>query len=591
MEAHETIEAKAAKIPDIPPEAFVAANRIHVKDGSLFVGPNLVVHPRELHPDHEATLRRKLELTFEMDSPSFFRDEKNEKVIWRMAQIVPATSSEADYGPAAQTVSVGADHMANEERNRAAPMAMMLRERNQKLGDDPQWLEKEKNGLAIYILVNEALAQRGYREPAMHYISNTDSPEEVFAALSDKLGVSTREILDAAASSGVVGVGRLLGIAPDTIIEIAELVEDVAEHDFSINRLKHWKQARKEHAASGQPLAQQLTRGKALRIEKTITDLRAQVNGVYDVPEAIKQEEQRIAHALKHITPVERALMYRLGYEICFTPERTADGIAYGDGVYGLHRKFADDSRDARGTYRVYFAGKESEKSSLRTLRHEIAHNLWPNAFHPEEVQRTDQLVNADRTRLAALKALTTTHKAQLESFIEEYQAAETPEEKSRIQDMVGKYTAPLGIEVGMVLPMVQGADQLTWLVSEAHERLSIDGAFYDKTGYQEPSVRLREMIARYAELRDIEYHEQPQMQALLAFVAPGMTQIFNDIYIPHLQRVYEALETGHPRPGIAVAEAHARQASETPGTRGLSEIAAEERLQKARDLLAQIGV
>ena len=580
----------------------MAANRIHVKDGSIFVDAGLVVHPRELHPKNEAALRAKLNLTYDMNTPSFFEDKSRQDIALRMGELAPVLPQTRqkkllnDIDRFNQDIANGVDDKtAQGVADREAPMRALVRSMNASDGHDPIGFETLQNGLAMYLLTREALSRRGYLEKLSDYATKHDSAEQVFGALSDKIGVSAREMRETAQQGGVAAVGQRLGLEPAFISEVAQLVGQMSRNDFSMHMLEHWHMGR-AHVPANAPIDEKISAGKAAHIDNTITELRQKAKGVYEVPPAIQKEERRIADALSRVTPVERALMFALGYEICHTPETKADSIAFHKSVYGLHRKTANDLRDARGTYRVYFAGKGNEKDSLRTMRHEIAHNLWPNAFAEDEVQLTDELVQFDRKHLNGLKELTTTHKPFLESAISAYQAASNPQECMRLQQLVNTQTERMGIRLGDILPLLNGADQLTWMVSEAHDRLKIDGPFYDKSGYHDPSTRLREMISRYAELRDIEYHEQPRMQALLGFVSPGMSKIFDEIYLPHLERVYAQVMDGQEKPGVAAGEElrSARggvQDSARPTTSGLSDIEINERVKPALETLSKMGV
>lgn len=64
--------ATGAALPGVNPMDFVRDHRIHVKDGSLFLGPLLTIHPAELAPEQEAALRQKLAQTYQRNQPSFY---------------------------------------------------------------------------------------------------------------------------------------------------------------------------------------------------------------------------------------------------------------------------------------------------------------------------------------------------------------------------------------------------------------------------------------------------------------------------------------------------------------------------------------
>jgi len=559
----------ASAIQDVSPQQFIDANRIHVQGGSLFVDGGLTVHRRELDPANEAALRQKLELTYGLHSPSFFEDPKRLSVALNLGQLVPVSTTSKrnkllnDIRKFNREAQTGHDEeLTKSLADRYAPMQAIVTEiQNAHPSEtDPVGVEQLKNGMAIFLLCREKLTRNGYFEPVVSYVSHHDRPDQVSEDLSSELGVTPLQLRKAAYQGGIAGVGKLLGLEPAFIGRIAALVEHTSHRDFSMNDVEHWHEGRRT-IGEGASMEETIAKGMQARIDKTIHDLRKKVHGVYASPEAIQQEEKRIANALMLIEPVERAMLFKLGYEICFTPDKTADKIAFHNGIYGLHRKTADDLRDVRGTYRIYFSGKGNEKESLRTLRHEIAHNLWPAEMTQEEVATTDKLANLDRMRFDALYAITSQHQPELDAYIAAYRQAPDAQGKAQIQQQANAAFKPFGITIGDVLPHLQTANQLAWLVSEAHDRLNVEGKLYNTSGYDEPGTRFREVISRYSELHYVAYREQPEMQKLLGFVAPGMTHIFRDIYLPHLERVYHKIAQNQP----AVSTTPAPLAEEEP--------------------------
>ena len=82
--------AKASgKLAGVDAQDFVAANRIHIKHGSLFIDPYLVIHPRELAPENEAQLRQKLKLTYSINNPSFYESYDRLSIALNLGQLVP----------------------------------------------------------------------------------------------------------------------------------------------------------------------------------------------------------------------------------------------------------------------------------------------------------------------------------------------------------------------------------------------------------------------------------------------------------------------------------------------------------------------
>jgi hypothetical protein len=89
------------------------------------------------------------------------------------------------------------------------------------------------------------------------------------------------------------------------------------------------------------------------------------------------------------------------------------------------------------------------------------------------------------------------------------------------------------------LLPYLRSARDFQYMVRHAHETLDSEGVRYAKSGYDSPHERFREVISRFAELKQVEYAAEPQ---LLHYLAPGLDQIWEAHYIPHLHRVYDRL-------------------------------------------------
>src|SRR5262249_25150864 len=152
------------------------------------------------------------------------------------------------------------------------------------------------------------------------------------------------------------GVGRLFGLDPRYVTDVKKLADYASTQDFGYNIVEHWHLGRQLLGLDA-PLEQKILAGKDARITAKLHEYRARQHNFYDVPEPIKKEESRIAQALELVEPIQRKLAFALGYEICFSPEMTADDIAFHKGIYGLHRKTSNDLSDVRGTYRIYFSG------------------------------------------------------------------------------------------------------------------------------------------------------------------------------------------------------------------------------------------
>jgi hypothetical protein len=95
------------------------------------------------------------------------------------------------------------------------------------------------------------------------------------------------------------------------------------------------------------------------------------------------------------------------------------------------------------------------------------------------------------------------------------------------------------GMTFDAVLPHLKDPYEFLWTVKHADDRLHVEGDTYAKSGYGTPQERFREVLSRFSELKLVELRDS---QPLLNFIAPGLNQIFDHYYIPHLDRVRQAI-------------------------------------------------
>lgn len=554
--SHRAVHAEeTSRAGDDDPQNFVHANRIHIKDGSLFIDSYLAIHPRELDPRNEAQLRRKLQLTYSINNPSFYESPERAAVALNLGQLIPPSLAAqhsrliAEVTKYNHQVDSGTDaDLAKIDHDRHQPFAAIMRDTLENPDKDPVGIDTLKNGLAMYLLMREKLTSLGYIDHLTDYINRTSTPDQVLGELAGKIGISPLQIRDTALKGGVEGVGKLLGLDLAYVADVKQLVEQAAMLGFSHNIVENWHLGR-QLLGIGAPLAQKITTGINARITAKIEEYRGKIHHYYDVPVRINAEEKRVAEALYFVEPIQRALMYKLGYEICFTPDIFADDIAKCHNIYGLHRKTANDMRDMRGTYRIYFSGRGDLKNSMRTLVHEVAHNLWPEQFTPDEVKKIDALAAGDRQRFAALNRIMEDKFPEFEKFLKAYQAGNDAE-KAAIAQTTKSYFASYGVNIDEgILPHLRDANDFRFLVSHAIDTLSVEGARHARSGYNSPQESFREVLSRFAELKQVELRSEPQ---LLHFLAPGLDQIWETYYIQHLKRVYQKAGIRNQGSGIS---------------------------------------
>lgn len=522
---------------------FVRHHRIHVEHGSLFVDPYLVIHPRELDPKNEAALRRKMQLTYSINNPSFYEAPERVAIALNLGQLVPVSLGAKrsklldEVKKFNGQVDSGADAgLVQQASDKRAPFTAIVRDTVENPEVDPVGLELLKNGLSIYLLLREKLTQNHYLNTISEYVERSNTPDQVLSDLADKTGVTPQQIREAALNGGLEGVGRLLGLDPKYVADVKKLSDYAAQHDFGYNLVEHWHLGRQLLGIDA-PLDQKLNVGMDARITAKINEYRGRVRHHYDVPEPIQQEEQRIAREdMSVLEPIQRKLMFALGYEICHTPENTADAIAFHKGVYGLHRKAANDLSDIDGTYRIYYGGHGSREKSVGTLAHEVAHNFWPNYFDTQEVAEIDRLATSDASGFAQLQYLMDQQFDAFEKLLGAYHAGNASEKKAVIA-AANEQFANYGVAVDELFPHLTDAKSFRFMVWDACDVLHVEGGRYNRSGYDTPQERFREVISRYAEMRQVSHRDNP---GVMQFLAPGLTKVWEQHYIPHLERVYQ---------------------------------------------------
>lgn len=536
-----------AALPGTNPQDFIAANRIHIKDGSLFVDPYLVIHPRELDPANETALRRKLTLTYSINSPSFYESRKRAAVAVNLSQLIPISNGaihtklmEAITAYNKQVESGVDTQLSRELAAKNNPFATIVSNVTEKPAADPAGVEMLTNGLAMYLLLREKLTQAGYMNSLTDYVMRAGTPDQVLADLAPKIGVTPLAVREAALKGGLDAVGQLLGLDARYVADVKALSAYAATQDFSYNLVEHWHLGRQLQGIAA-TMQDKLTVGLDARITAKIAEFREKVHHRFNVPDSINAEEKRIAEALTLVDPIQRAMLFKLGYEIGFSPEATADEIAYYRGIYGLHRKAANDLRDVRGTYRIYFAGRGNLEESMRTFVHEIAHNLWPEQFSAEEAAKIDALAKADAARFIGMKQLLDQHGREFDRLFAAYRAGD-PAEKSAVLAAANEQFKAYDFHAEGLFPYLRDTQDFKFAVAHAVDTLRIEGDRYNRSGYNSPQERFREVISRFAELKQVRYRGEPQF---LQFLAPGLNQVWENHYLPHLARVHQSVVSG----------------------------------------------
>lgn len=511
-------------------QKFITENRIHVEHGSLILpsDPLLPIHPRELAPEGEAKLREKIKRAYTIDGYSFFDHDQRSAISAALSGLIPLSTQtkEAVLGKEItqwiKELQTGNDpDKAKIAEKTAQPFKAVITHYLDKPEESPATREFSKNAVGMYLVMEEALHQHGFRGSIAQFTHGVGNAEGLVAKLSNYLGFETSNFLDTARTQGLAGVGKMLGLEDSFLRDVNKLNDYLAEHKFSVNAVMNWQIGRRLPGMQHAGIAEQLEAGAEARVNAKIMASRMAVQHQYDVPEPIKQTEQRIAGMLSLLPPELTETLYLLGTEIAYTPERDLRPIAPDVPAYGFHRRITQNRDDVKGIYHVFISGKQDAEESVRVLVHEAHHLIIPNQFTPQEVQLVDGLATHDMLRLKALKEL-----------MDQWMAGD---DTAKAQVVATLNRPEFNVAGKNFSQSIGQAEMLTFCtqVEHAYQRLQIDSEFYHKSGYDSPESRFQEVNSRYAELRYVRQRETPEM---LQFIVPGITAAYEQVYLPHLR-------------------------------------------------------
>lgn len=524
---------------DFDARAFATENRIHVEHGSLFYDRFVQVHPGELAPQNENRLVAKLDKIWSQDAPSFFGSYPRGAVAQLFGSLVPISKNAQKEALKEQLEGIkffekhGIDESyKNEWESRRQPFAHLVKGDATKPEIPTAAKEFLGNGLQIYLMIDEALSQKGYPKELSFYLKRGGSMESLLSDLEDKIGMSPHRVMDIAHTQGAVGLGRALGLTEPFIEDVAQLSHIASGAHFSDNIIQHWQIGRRIPQMQGAAVYDQIQAGRLPRIAYAVQSMREQVGFNYEVPAGIKEKEQKVAAALNRLPEPMREALYHLGTEFAYTPEVTVESISPGAAAYGYHMKLVKEPGDVDGVYQVFLGQKESEHSFARLVAHEVHHLFFPQRFDAAEITQVDALANAHFARITDLKLLCDAWKVG------------TPNQREAIEWKITTDYAVNGMGLREALAG-RTMDQFTDLVLDAYENTNIHSNFFSKTSYNSAPEKFYEMISRYAELRCVELQDNP---ALLQFIAPELTQIYDQHYLPHIEAQLAELKGRAPQ-------------------------------------------
>ena len=518
------------------PQAFSDNHRIHVEHGSLFnpSDPLLVVHPREMAESNMRNLVQKVVQTYLMDVPSFFSDSNRAPVALALAGLMPL-SMEAEHAALADQVKhvvtkqqMGSDpELDKQEKREQSPFAAVIDQYLKEPEYSVAETEQASKAVSSYLIIEEALKNKGYKEPLFSFAQGVRDTEGLVSKLSNYLGVSASDFTNAARKGGVEGVANLLGVDNAYVQEVSRLTEALPEHKFSANAIQNWKIGRE---VLQQPLAstnEKMLAGIAPRVQMKIKKLQQHFGNQQDIPEQLQKSEQYVLGAIRMLPPELSEALYRVGAEFSFTPERTVHPIAPDIPAYGFHRRVTKRPDDVEGIYQIFVSGKHDTEEFKRVMVHEAHHLLFPTSFSAEDIEAVDQLASRDMDRLKLLN----------EKMEQWFNGDDAVKMQVRAELDTPEF-AVRGVHFSQIVSE-SDMDNFHNQVSHAHDRLQIDSDFYHRSGYDTPESKFQEVNSRYAELKHVRLRGE---QDMLAFMVPGQTTIYDHIYMPHVERTLDML-------------------------------------------------
>ncbi|MBY0355004.1 MAG: hypothetical protein K2Q12_04655, partial [Rickettsiales bacterium] len=314
-----------------------------------------------------------------------------------------------------------------------------------------------------------------------------------------------------------------LGVEDAYIKEVLQLVKQLPDRKFSANAIENWKFGRLQPGMQNAGVHEKIEAGLMPRIHAKINGLIGFFkNQSIDLP-AIGELEKEIAGRLQLLPPNVLEAYFRRGGMVIYNPASSLNGR----GLLGLNQHTKAHPDDVLGMDLVFVSGGTGADKSQGTLVHEITHTLYPNYLTETDIARTDALALSDKQRLEKLHTL-----------LGQWIKSDKPEEKAALEAQVETGFAVAGVPWSKIRGNAD-MHSLYTLVNEAWANLTAESPKLILSGYSEPEKRMAEVNSRYADLRFVRYREQPD---LLHFVVPGLTESYEQIYLPHIERALSDL-------------------------------------------------
>lgn len=535
------VPAAKQKAPvDIPFNTKLFADRIYTKDWSHFAGEDYVmVNPKELLPENEPRLTAKLLKHYSVAEPAFFDYQPRMGIAVALASFVPmplstrkeqAMKELTDIYLEAKTGKHPEDLKLFSRYNK--PFAAHIKLWRDPKEQDLLFDSLGKTAMTLYLIVNEALKDRGREIEAAGYMTNPSSPDHALALLAPKLGVTAQQLSAALMNGGVDGLAKLLNVKPQAVEEIKQVSEYAGKLDFANNVVANWNMGRAIEGMQTRTVEEKIKVGLMVRTAHKLKSLQGMEYPAIK-PKDIQIVEARVLARLAQLPQELQEALYYTGTEIALTSNRTVDDIfGFPVPALGLHNHVPFIRGEAGGIRQIYVGSRDVPPNSDNTLVHEAHHLLFPKSFSEKDIGEMETLVAQNSQRMTAL-----------ERCLAAWEIAQ-PEQQRLIEAEMNKLFTVGDVTLEKALGgKITGAGMraLRNFVYDAHQNLNPHSEQLAR-GYPSIELRTTELISRYSELRYVRAEARPEM---LQFVAPEMGVVYDNYYLKHVREELVRMKEG----------------------------------------------
>jgi hypothetical protein len=504
--------------------------------------PHIWMHPRDIaSSDRNNSLREKLYPLVSMPFPSYHEGEVRKPFVDALTAILQKDPTLSDVPPAQNNTIKSSpfnsplSYIVNGQ-NAAKPLSDA--EKQQLLEANAIYMMLEYKFSSKHKVTEDAggypdlmqdtakrLARRGVSEPSI---------DQLMHELKDALGISTTQFVRTASEHGMSGIAELLKIEKPLFHEITNLLSSIKENNFPLNDVVNWEYGR-TISPPNSDIAQIIEAGKMARIDDMVmlySDKIKQYGVIPDQP----SNEMLVANALDLTPSLLRESFFQAGGHIIVTQEPDLYNII-NQPATGYNLSYNDTENPDKAFNQIFISGDLGLERTNRTIVHEMHHMLFPAHIPPEAAVQADILLSRDEVRLHIFKDLA-----------DDYSKALVAGDIQKQNQVMQIFNSPEYAVAGKTMgEMISDVPIPTFLsaINEAYQYLQIESPAYNRIGaYQDPIDRWREIIPRYAEIRFVQNIDRPD---LLKFIAPNLTEMYDNIYMPHLQNRLDFVQTLQP--------------------------------------------